>query len=182
MISSEDIHAAVGGYLRRYPAEANRLAPLTDALDAGGELTSRRTFTGHVTCSAIVVGPTGLVLHIRHNALKRWLPPGGHLEAEDINLIAAVLREVTEETGIPAAALHLVDETPIDIDVHPIPANPAKGEPDHRHFDLCYAFTTTVEHVTLQADEVHDFTWLPIAGIEPHWLAERIAAAVTLPA
>lgn len=184
MIATEDIRATVAGYLRRYPDEAGRLASLTAALDAGREddLTSRKTFTGHVTCSAIVVEPAGRVLHIRHNALRTWLRPGGHLEPDDTSLTGGALREVTEETGIPAAALRLVDEVPIDIDVHPIPANPTKGEPDHQHFDLRYAFTTTQQDVTLQAEEVHDFAWLPAAEIEPAWLADRITAAYTTPA
>jgi hypothetical protein len=30
----------------------------------------------------------------------------------------------------------------------------------------------------LQAEEIHDFAWLPAAKIEPAWLAERITAAV----
>ena len=87
---------------------------------------------------------------------------------------------MAEETGIDAAALRLVDEVPIDIDVHPIPANPAKGEPAHQHFDLRYTFTTTAKDVRLQAEEVHDFAWLPVAEIKPAVLAERIAAVTAL--
>lgn len=182
MISAEQVRAAVTAYLDCHPDEAHRLAPLTAALARPGDLTSRKTFTGHVTCSALVYEPAGRVLHIRHNALNLWLRPGGHLEPDDATLTGTALREVTGETGIPADALTLVDEVPIDIDVHPIPANPAKGEPDHQHFDLRYAFTTTTApNVALQAEEVHDFVWLPVAEIEPAWLAERIAV-VTSPA
>lgn len=176
MISSEAIRAAVTGYLDRHPDEAGRLAALTAAITGSGDLTSRKTFTGHVTCSAIVVDPAGRVLHICHNALNMWLRPGGHLEPGDSTLVGASRREVAEETGIPADQLVLVDELPIDVDVHPIPANPANGEPDHQHFDLRFAFTTTVLDVALQAEEIHDFAWLPAAEIAPAWLAERIAA------
>ncbi len=70
----------------------------------------------------------------------------------------------------------LHDATPIDIDVHPIPANLAKGEPGHQHFDLRYAFTTaTRPEIRLQADEVHDFAWLPVTQIQPAVLAQRAA-------
>lgn len=176
MISAEHIRTTVAAYLQRHPDEAGRLAPLSDALDHNSDLTSRSTFTGHVTCSALVCDPNGRILHIRHNALNTWLRPGGHLEPEDTTLTGAALREVTEETGIPAEALTLVDETPIDIDVHPIPANPSKGEPEHQHFDVRFAFTTaSAPAVTLQDEEVHDFAWLPAAEIEPAVLAERIA-------
>ncbi len=177
MISSEEIRATVAGYLRRHPDEADRLALLTAALAQPRDLTSRKTFAGHVTCSALVLDPAGRVLHVRHNALNTWLRPGGHLEPGDTTLTGAALREIAEETGIDRTALTLVDEVPIDIDVHPIPAHPAKGEPSHLHFDLRYAFTTAATPaVALQADEVHDFAWLPAAEVEPTALAERIAA------
>jgi len=176
MIHADHIAATVTVYLDRHPDEVGRLAPLTAALREPGDLTSRATFTGHVTCSAVVLDADRRVLHIRHNVLNTWLRPGGHIEPDDTTLVGAALREVAEETGISTTALTLLDETPIDIDVHPIPANGAKGEPDHQHFDVCYAFTTTARDVTLQAEEVHDFAWLPATEITPAVLAERIAA------
>ena len=59
--------------------DAGRLVPLTAALGTGGSLTSRKRFTGHLTCSAIVVDPVGRALPLRHNPLTTWLRPGGHL-------------------------------------------------------------------------------------------------------
>jgi 8-oxo-dGTP pyrophosphatase MutT (NUDIX family) len=180
MIGSDHIAATVTAYLDRYPDEAGRLAPLTAALREAGDLASRATFTGHVTCPAIVLNPDRRVLHIRHNTLNTWLRPGGHLEPDDTTLVGAAVREVAEETGIAAEALTLIDETPIDIDVHPIPANSARGEPHHQHFDLRYAFITNAfPDVTLQAEEVHDFAWLPAAEIEPAVLAERVASVAS---
>ncbi len=179
MIAVEHIRATVAAYLQRYPDEVERLAALSAALDDGGDLTSRTTFTGHVTCSAAVCDPAGRVLHIRHNVLKRWLRPGGHLEPADGALVGAAVREVGEETGIPAVALRLVDEVPVDIDVHPIPANAGRDEPDHWHFDLCFAFTTAAApEVRLQAEEVHDFRWQPAAATQPGWLVGRITAVL----
>jgi hypothetical protein len=135
MIAVQQIRAAVDAYLGCHPGDAGQIATLINALADPGDLASRTTFTGHVTCSAIVLDPGGHVLHIRHNALDRWLCPGGHLDLADSSLVGAALREVSEETGIDVRALALVDEMPIDIDVHPIPANPARGEPGHQHFD-----------------------------------------------
>lgn len=177
MISSQQIRSAVDAYLRRYPEEADRLAPLTAGLARTGDLTSRKTLPGHVTCSAFVLDPAGRVLHIRHNALNTRLRPGGRLETGDTSLVGATVREVAEETGIAPAALTLVDAVPIDIDLHPIPANLAKGESAHQHYDLRYAFTTEATPlVTLQAEEVGDFAWLPAAEIAPAVLAGRVTA------
>ena len=178
MIAVQQIRAAVDAYLDHHSGDADRIGALINALANPGDLASRSTFTGHVTCSAIVLDPAMHVLHIRHNALNTWLRPGGHLDPADSSLAEAALREVGEETGIDIHALTLVDETPIDIDVHPIPANPAKGEPDHQHFDLRYAFATANRpEIRLQRDEVHDFAWLPAAEIQPAFLAERITVA-----
>jgi len=177
VIHADVIGKTVAAYLQRHPEEATQLASLTTALTQHGNLTSRKTFIGHVTCSAIVIDPAGRVLYIRHNALNSWLRPGGHLEPDDTSLTGAALREVTEETGIPADQLRLVEDIPVDIEVHPIPAVQAKGEPDHQHFDLRYAFTTrSMPDVKLQAEEVHDFRWLPADEIESPTIRHRVAA------
>lgn len=178
MITNREIVETVHGYLNLYPNDRPRLGRLLDALTSGDPITSRATMSGHVTCSALIVNPAGRVLHIRHNALNMWLRPGGHLEPGDTSLLDATMREVTEETGIPATDLTAVSALPADIDVHPIPANPAKGEGDHWHFDLRYMFT--VDHtpqVVLQAEEVHDMAWLPAADAVAE-LHRRTAATV----
>jgi 8-oxo-dGTP pyrophosphatase MutT (NUDIX family) len=77
---------------------------------------------------------------VEHKALGKWLFPGGHLEDEDETLMRAALRELAEETGIDPALVTPVSPVPLHIDVHPIPANPAKDEPDHQHFDFRFLF------------------------------------------
>ena len=52
----------------------------------------------HITGSALILGPRGVLLH-RHKRLKMWLQPGGHLEARETPWQAA-LREAGEETGL----------------------------------------------------------------------------------
>lgn len=82
----------------------------------------------HVTGSAIVVGPRGVVLH-RHRRLERWLQPGGHLERGE-HASAAARREAVEETGLevehPPTGPRLVH-----VDVHP-------GGRGHVHLDVRY--------------------------------------------
>ena len=82
----------------------------------------------HITGSAFVVGPRGTVLH-RHALLGIWVQPGGHVDPGETPWDAA-LREVIEETGLPA---RFVGDEPelVHVDVHP-------GPRGHTHIDLRY--------------------------------------------
>ena len=164
-IPRQHIRATIDAYLARHPGERAALAPLQQALTSQADPTSRTTFTGHVTCSAVVLDQQHQVLHIHHQALDRYLVPGGHLDEADTSLVTAALRELTEETGLPAEAVtpfRSLSGVPVDVNIHPIPANPVKGEPPHRHFDFRFAFFLPAEHpIRLQPEEVTDYRWLP---------------------
>lgn len=158
------VEAAVAAYLAHHPDERALLQPLRDALAAETDPSSRRTFAGHVTCGAVVLDRDGRVLHVHHRVLDRYLLPGGHIEESDTSLVGTALRELHEETGLPATAvepLPYLAGVPLDIDVHPIPANAAKGEPAHQHFDFRFAFVTSAEHkVRVQEAEVTGYRWI----------------------
>jgi ADP-ribose pyrophosphatase YjhB (NUDIX family) len=56
----------------------------------------------HDTASGYVTTPDQLrLLLVAHRKLRRWLPPGGHVEDGEL-AHDAVLREVLEETGVEA--------------------------------------------------------------------------------
>jgi 8-oxo-dGTP pyrophosphatase MutT (NUDIX family) len=65
----------------------------------------------HFTVAVFVVHRRHVLLHF-HRKLARWLPPGGHIEADELPDEAA-LREVLEETGIQC---QLVGERGLPID------------------------------------------------------------------
>ncbi|MDO0914915.1 NUDIX domain-containing protein [Streptomyces sp. DT2A-34] len=105
-VTADHIRETLDDYLDVHPRDKKgRLVDLLELLDASAALTSRKEFRGHVTAGALLADPAGRVLHVRHVALNRWLLPGGHLEADDISLLAAAQRELSEETGIPAAVV-----------------------------------------------------------------------------
>jgi 8-oxo-dGTP pyrophosphatase MutT (NUDIX family) len=92
----------------------------------------------HFTVAVFVVHQERVLLHY-HRKLARWLPPGGHIEANELPDLAAT-REVHEETGIRARLLGdrglPVDEprqlvVPAGIQVEAI-------YPGHEHVDLVY--------------------------------------------
>jgi 8-oxo-dGTP pyrophosphatase MutT (NUDIX family) len=78
----------------------------------------------HVTSSAIVIGPRGVVLH-RHKRLGLWLQPGGHIDPGE-HPAEAALREAREETGLEVSLVH---GEVVHVDVHP-------GPRGHTHLDL----------------------------------------------
>jgi 8-oxo-dGTP pyrophosphatase MutT (NUDIX family) len=179
-ITISDIATTVSRYLDAYPTEETDLGPLLTALGAGGGgLLSRAGLPGHVTCSVAVLDGQGAVLMVKHRALDMWLIPGGHIEPADDSLLGAALRELDEETGVSwrdIAELPDAGAIPVDIDVHPIPANPAKGEPGHWHADFRYVIEARrPDTITLQAEEVSGCNWRLPALLHQRRLAAKIA-------
>ncbi|WP_326841086.1 NUDIX domain-containing protein [Streptomyces sp. NBC_01558] len=181
--SRAHIRATVEAYLSRHAEERDDLDGLLAALDGTGEPSSRATLPGHVTCSAVVIDRHRRVLHIGHRLTGLTLCPGGHIEAGDRTLLAAAVREVCEETGLRPGDLCLTPQfldEPIDVDVHDIDANPAKGEAAHQHFDIRFAFYLTAEQppaLALQDEEVAGAQWLPYADVRSPTLRAKLLAA-----
>lgn len=166
---NDQVASAVRRYVDTYPEEKAGLAPLLELAAQPHSVTARTMMPGHVTCGVIAVNVAHQVLQIRHRILGRWLLPGGHVESEDLTLLAAATRELTEETGIPAWSVQPLFVLPVDIDVHEIPENPMRAEPAHLHYD--FRFILAVQNplgpapVALQLDEVTDHRWLPAADL-----------------
>ncbi|MEW2574966.1 NUDIX hydrolase [Streptomyces syringium] len=181
-IENRQLRTALDAFLRRHPEDRQRLDRVREILDlAGTSPTSRKEFRGHVTAGAVVTDDRGRVLRIHHRGLNAWLFPGGHLEASDSGLVDAALRELCEETGVTPGSVTVVDEVPLDIDVHTIPENPERGEPEHPHFDFRYLLRTCSPTLALQREEVTDARWCPVQDVTDRRLRERIQAALEHP-
>ncbi|MFJ9893559.1 NUDIX domain-containing protein [Streptomyces sp. NPDC091280] len=179
-----EVNNLVHAYLSRHPGDLTRLRGLLSLLDEEAvDPTSRSTLPGHITCSAAVIDQDLRVLHVRHNASNLVLAPGGHIEPSDRTLLAAVLREVCEETGIGPGALCLIPQfldMPVDIDVHDIDARPDKSEPAHRHYDVRFAFYLASGRspaIAVQDDEVSGAEWRPLAEVSSPTLRAKLLNA-----
>lgn len=94
------------------------------------------------TVAVFVVRDNAVLLH-KHKRLQRWLPPGGHIEPNELPDDAAI-REVLEETGVSCVlvgpALNPIDTPgqprqltrPVGIQLADI------GGDGHQHIDLVY--------------------------------------------
>ena len=124
--------------------------------------------------TAVFVVHEGRVLLHRHVKLNRWLPPGGHIEPNEIPDDAA-LREVMEETSVEAT---LVGIPAIDIDLPGQPKQlcPPAGiqitaiGPGHEHIDIVYFATGR------PAAERPDVGWFGPDEWGPLTLTEEITA------
>jgi 8-oxo-dGTP pyrophosphatase MutT (NUDIX family) len=140
----------------------------------------------HFTVAVFVVSRGAVLLH-RHRKLGMWLPPGGHIERDELPDDAAV-REVYEETGIE---VELVGERRDDVE-DPVQLHRPAGVqlenigPGHQHIDLIY-FARPLGSVEIRdeflADEVgwygpEDWDHMRVNGEVRGW-CERAVAAVS---
>lgn len=113
--------------------ERESIERFLDALDSLASPLDEEADPVHVTGSAIVVGPRG-VLMLKHRRLGIWLQPGGHIEPGETPW-AAALREAREETGLDVDFVGPLDEDGvpelIHVDVH-------AGGRGHTHLDTRY--------------------------------------------
>jgi len=147
-------------YLARRPEEADVVAHFRELVAAHEDCFERTCLPGHITGSAWLVDHTGSrVLLTHHKKLERWLQLGGHSDGEP-DTLAAAQREAEEESGLKVAAL---DEVPLDLDVHEIPARGT--EPAHDHYDVRFVFRVVGTTDFIVSDESHDLAWVPIRDI-----------------
>ena len=154
------LHATLEAFNPADVTESKHRARMLDLLRLGPAAFDRaHVAPGHFTASAFVLSPdASSLLLIHHSKLDRWLQPGGHIDAGDASPAAAARRELLEEAGV-------ADATPdgglFDVDVHPIPANPKKGEPPHEHFDLRYLFRAAGDAIEAASDAL-DAKWISL--------------------
>jgi 8-oxo-dGTP pyrophosphatase MutT (NUDIX family) len=151
-------------YQQRYPAEQPVIDRIRRLVTTHSDCFERSCRPGHITGAAWIVSEDRRrCLLVHHRKLNRWLQPGGHADGDPVAARVA-LREAQEESGLSRLKLWDVeamargadagerpceapwadraawDITPLDVDVHVIPARyDVDGtllEDSHEHHDI----------------------------------------------
>lgn len=123
--------------------------------------------TRDFTVAVFVVQRNRVLLHL-HRKLQLWLPPGGHIEVNELPDDAAV-REVLEEAGITVRLVGAGD-SPTDRPNQPRQLIRPAGiqlesiSSDHEHIDLIYFAVPVNESNDLVVTD--GMLWLDLAEIE----------------
>lgn len=169
--SKDYILNIVERYCKKNPQEHIQVQ-IENLLASKESFISRKNFFGHITASAIVLDQTlSNILLVYHKNLGKYIQAGGHVDEADDTFLQASIRELAEETGfvnirpIPFDSVH--PDIPIDIDIHTIPENQKKQEPEHQHFDFRYVFVLLDDHQgKISEDEIGGMLWKPIREFE----------------
>jgi len=121
--------------------------------------------TRHFTATTYVVNDGATLLH-RHPGLSVWLPPGGHVERDELPHETA-LREVREETGLDVdlvverdgVASATVEPLPKPRHVQLADVNVHGDEVGHQHVDLVYYARAGSRAIDPDAEEVSADGW-----------------------
>ena len=121
----------------------------------------------HFTATTFVVYKQKTLLHL-HRSLKMWLPPGGHIDRDELPHVAAI-REVKEETGLDVELIHTAPT------IHSENAQEIPGprhllleniNPFHQHIDMIYFARASSFDVTPDAGESVELRWFTIEELE----------------
>jgi len=123
--------------------------------------------TRHFTATTYVVADGATALHF-HDRIGKWLPPGGHVERDELPHRAA-LREVREETGLDPTLVAETDDLdsptvlslPKPQHVQLADVNVYEEGVGHQHVDLVYYAAAGRRQIDPAAGEqpAEDWQW-----------------------
>jgi 8-oxo-dGTP pyrophosphatase MutT (NUDIX family) len=124
--------------------------------------------------STVYVLDAGKVLMIFHRKLQKWLPPGGHVDPNELPTEAGI-REVLEETGVE---IKIISDEHVWIDrwnARSLPRPylcllenlPAHGDqPAHQHIDLIYLGQPIGGSINKSDKGIEEIRWFSLEEID----------------
>jgi len=135
----------------------------------------------HFTATAFVIDARKRTLLLWHKRLGRWMPPGGHVDPNELPEDTA-RRECKEETGLDVEIIGeeqndvfagnphegRILKKPFALLLEDIPASEERKEPAHRHMDFVYLARPLdpLQALALQEEEGTELKWFTRSEIE----------------
>lgn len=127
----------------------------------------------HFTATAFVI-QDGRALLMWHERMQRWMPPGGHVDENELPEETA-RRECKEETGLDVEIVGDVQpdlfagysregqmlKRPFAMLLENIPASESRGEPPHQHMDFLFLAKPldSAQELVLATAEGRELRW-----------------------
>lgn len=166
---------ALKSYQTAFEEEKPFIQEIINFVEANPNCFERTNLKGHVNGSAWLVNPDNTkVLLTHHKKLNKWLQLGGHSDG-DPDTWKVALREATEESGIENIAF--VTRQIFDIDIHTIPENLKKNEPEHKHYDVRFLLKAPTEDFVV-SEESNSLKWVDEAGLAKMAEQDEISPAM----
>ena len=129
--------------------------------------------TRDFTATTFVVQEDATLL-LWHKKAKAWLPPGGHIEPNELPEDAA-LREVWEETGLQVELVGAGQTWGrVAVLIRPICILLEDIEPGHQHVDLIYFARVIAGNAVINPRESAQLQWCDYAALAAPEIAEDI--------
>jgi len=138
----------------------------------------------HFTATGIVFNSKDEILMIHHNKLQVWLPPGGHIEENELPE-EAVLREIFEETGIRAEIMPTIQNLDLKSKLckelnlpFVVLLEDIEGNGTHNHIDMIFICTAINEDLLPQESEIHGIGWFAYEEIKQLETFDNVAKTI----
>lgn len=130
----------------------------------------------HIVVAGYLIHKNRLLL-IHHKKLKKWIPPGGHIN-ENETPDDALRRELKEELNLDVEILNRTD-IPMDGNIQQQLAVPffvgVHNVGDHDHYCLYYLCKTkNTEGLSINKSELKDFAWFSVQELKQKSIQEDV--------
>jgi len=124
----------------------------------------------HFTATGFVFNNANEILMVKHKKYGVWLPPGGHVDENELPC-KAVLREIFEETGVRAQVISTARDTDIPVADYELPLpmeillEDTENNGLHNHIDMIYLCHAEDSELAPQESEIDDIGWFSLGQI-----------------
>ena len=122
------------------------------------------------------------VLLMHHKKLDRWLPPGGHIDEDELPCDCAV-REFKEETGLDISLAGKEEKLgAVKKLVQPKHIQLEDIEEGHQHIDLIYfaRLKHPEQSIVIKEDEAKDIRWFSEEDLHSNEVIEEVRATAKI--